>query len=186
MGTKRNPGPFDCYERAETDEPMFHLLGRDRHAPALVELWAAMREKEGEPVAVVENARDIAAQMRTWAQAKARPTLLMSAVANFISNTFQAGRPRGPARPAAPPRPRFRPKVDDPVVNVRGGPVGTVVKCFDEVDLTAIKDEKQREQAEKLLDHINVQFGRNTGPVTVPMANLRAPTPDELEMAGYA
>lgn len=36
MGTKNNPGAFDCYANAEPDEPMFVLLGRDKHAPAPV------------------------------------------------------------------------------------------------------------------------------------------------------
>jgi hypothetical protein len=40
MGTKRNPGKYDCYEKAEPDEPMFVLLGRDSVAPTLVEAWA--------------------------------------------------------------------------------------------------------------------------------------------------
>jgi len=41
MATKRNPGRFDCYEKAEPDEELFVLLARDRRAPYLVELWAA-------------------------------------------------------------------------------------------------------------------------------------------------
>lgn len=49
MGTKTNPGRFDCYAAAEPDEPMFILLGRDRHAAALVNLWAAMRMGEEGP-----------------------------------------------------------------------------------------------------------------------------------------
>ncbi len=44
MGTKSNPGQFDCYENAEPDEPMFILLGRDPHAPAAVRRWADDRE----------------------------------------------------------------------------------------------------------------------------------------------
>ena len=28
MGTKNNPGRFDCYGNAEPDEPIFVLLGR--------------------------------------------------------------------------------------------------------------------------------------------------------------
>lgn len=42
MGTKTNPGPFDCYAAAAPDEPMFILLGRDPDAAALVCMWAAM------------------------------------------------------------------------------------------------------------------------------------------------
>jgi hypothetical protein len=43
MGTKNNPGKFDCYEAAHPDEPMFVLLGRDPLAPHLVRLWALLR-----------------------------------------------------------------------------------------------------------------------------------------------
>ena len=48
MGTKNNPGEFDCYANAQPDEPMFVLLGRDKHAPALVWLWAVLRQLDGE------------------------------------------------------------------------------------------------------------------------------------------
>ena len=47
MGTKRDPGAFDCYAAAEPDEPMFVLLARDPHAAVLVNLWAAMRRLDG-------------------------------------------------------------------------------------------------------------------------------------------
>lgn len=43
MGTKINPGVFDCYANAEPDEPMFVLLARDELAAAMVSLWAALR-----------------------------------------------------------------------------------------------------------------------------------------------
>jgi hypothetical protein len=43
MGTKNNPGKFDCYHNAEADEPMFVLLARDRLAGHLVSLWSKMR-----------------------------------------------------------------------------------------------------------------------------------------------
>ena len=48
MGTKENPGQFDCYANAAPDEPMFVLLGRDKHAPTLVRLWALLRQYDGE------------------------------------------------------------------------------------------------------------------------------------------
>lgn len=44
MGTKNDPGRFDCYTAAEDDEPMFVLLARDPIASVLVELWAHIRE----------------------------------------------------------------------------------------------------------------------------------------------
>lgn len=41
MGTKENPGEFDCYANALPDEPMFVLLARDELAPSVVATWAA-------------------------------------------------------------------------------------------------------------------------------------------------
>ena len=48
MGTKNNPGDFDCYTNAEPDEPMFILLARDPLAPFLVALWVYFRS--GDPL----------------------------------------------------------------------------------------------------------------------------------------
>jgi len=67
MGTKNNPGAFDCYANAEPDEPMFVLLGRDKHAPTLVWLWATLRELDGEDLAKVQEARECCAKMMEWA-----------------------------------------------------------------------------------------------------------------------
>lgn len=58
MGTKNNPGKFDCYEKAAPDEPMFVLLGRDKHAACLVFLWGLLRELDGEDSGKVEEARE--------------------------------------------------------------------------------------------------------------------------------
>lgn len=43
MGTKNNPGAYDCYDKADPDEPMFILLARDPLAPGLVRKWAEAR-----------------------------------------------------------------------------------------------------------------------------------------------
>lgn len=56
MGTKNNPGKFDCYANAEPDEPMFVLLGRDKHAQLLVKLWADLRLMDGEDIEKVTEA----------------------------------------------------------------------------------------------------------------------------------
>lgn len=53
MGTKNNPGAFDCYENAEPDEPMFILLGRDPLAPFLVSIWSKLRMGDLEAAGVV-------------------------------------------------------------------------------------------------------------------------------------
>lgn len=66
MGTKNNPGQFDCYDAAEPDEPMFVLLARDPHAPYLVRLWADLREQQGGIPERIKEALDCAAAMEKW------------------------------------------------------------------------------------------------------------------------
>lgn len=76
MTTKNNPGPFDCYAKADPDEPMFVLLGRDPVAAEVVEEWLVKRmtfHKERTPAMVrAEAAQEVqayecAAAMRAWA-----------------------------------------------------------------------------------------------------------------------
>ena len=69
MGTKNNPGAFDCIKNAEPDEPYFALLARDKHAPALVRAWANARELEREDPAKVAEARACADSMEAWRKA---------------------------------------------------------------------------------------------------------------------
>jgi hypothetical protein len=76
MGTKDNPGDFDCYSNAETDETMFILLARDPDAPGLVEQWADAREKRGEDPVKVAEARECAASMRRWRALNRGPVVL--------------------------------------------------------------------------------------------------------------
>src|SRR3546814_5105243 len=71
MGTKNNPGQFDCYANAAPDEPMFVLLGRDPIAPGLVEAWADQRELRDAGAGIhqspkVAEARACAQTMRDW------------------------------------------------------------------------------------------------------------------------
>lgn len=78
MGTKTDPGEFDCYDRAEDDEPIFVLLARDEDAAALVHEWAKRRHArlierygytaawpEGEAQQIVE-AQSCAETMTRW------------------------------------------------------------------------------------------------------------------------
>ncbi len=73
MGTKNNPGQFDCYHNAAPDEPMFVLLARDPLAPILVEAWAALRDlmrpEHGQKVA---EALACAQDMRDWKRRRDR------------------------------------------------------------------------------------------------------------------
>lgn len=66
MGTKNNPGAYDCYENADPDEPMFVLLARDPLAPILVKLWANLREHAAGNPSKVAEARKCAVDMIHW------------------------------------------------------------------------------------------------------------------------
>ena len=67
MGTKNDPGEYDCYANAKDDEPMFVLLARDPIAPVLVHLWVMMRGLMGKmnPEKDIE-AQNCAAEMKRW------------------------------------------------------------------------------------------------------------------------
>lgn len=73
MGSKNEPGKYDCYANAESDEPMFILLARDVAAPETVEAWANARvcliqagDKPQSDIAIVKEARECADKMRAW------------------------------------------------------------------------------------------------------------------------
>lgn len=76
MGTKENPGPFDCYANALPDEPMFILLARDTAAPAAIRAWARVRRshidmrtrpESDEPM--IQQALKCAKEMEDWRKA---------------------------------------------------------------------------------------------------------------------
>ena len=73
MGTRTNPGKFDCYARAMPDEPLFTVLARDASAPGMVRQWAYEREREiatgDRPESdreMVAEARECAVAMEKW------------------------------------------------------------------------------------------------------------------------
>lgn len=73
MGSKNEPGSFDCYHNALPDEPMFILLARDPSAPDLVDAWATERQRQinkgfrpASDQAMVDEAITCAANMRHW------------------------------------------------------------------------------------------------------------------------
>jgi hypothetical protein len=76
MGSRNNPGKFDCYTKAEPDEPMFVLLGRDPLAAALVEFWVIARaERLGEDPEKIAEARACSEAMAAWARGKGKQPL---------------------------------------------------------------------------------------------------------------
>ena len=73
MGTKNNPGQFDCYANAEPDEPLFTLLARDPAAPDAILEWIrtrremiALGEKPGSDWPVIDEALVLVDEMRAW------------------------------------------------------------------------------------------------------------------------
>ena len=66
MGTKNNPGPFDCYAKADPDEPIFVLRAKDPLAPILVRLWVELRELSGEDNNKLNEAVDCSHEMDRW------------------------------------------------------------------------------------------------------------------------
>lgn len=48
MGTKTNPGKFNCYAKADPNEEMFILLGRDPCAAVTVLFWRWIRMQTGD------------------------------------------------------------------------------------------------------------------------------------------
>jgi hypothetical protein len=46
MGSKQEPGAYDCYANALPDEPMFVLLARDPDFYRLVMKWARRRTRD--------------------------------------------------------------------------------------------------------------------------------------------
>jgi hypothetical protein len=69
MGTKNQPGSFDCYANAAPDEPMFVLLARDPSAALLVELWCTMRRNRKAldfADSKETEAKECAESMRRW------------------------------------------------------------------------------------------------------------------------
>jgi len=85
MGTKNNPGSYDCYAHAAPDEPMFVLLARDIDAPRTVLNWAVSRlvrlvkkygDSEQIPMAErlqIQEARQCVDDMVAWHQKNRTP-----------------------------------------------------------------------------------------------------------------
>lgn len=67
MGTKANPGKFDCYEAAADDEPLFVLRAKDATAPDLIRDWALQRIRRRKKIdPKVMEALDCAHDMESW------------------------------------------------------------------------------------------------------------------------
>ena len=92
MSTKANPSPNDCYTKAEPDEPMFVLLGRDPAAPFTVLFWAKMRLLMFGTSDQVTEANQCAEQLRDWASKLGKNDKLALAWDAFRSACVEVGR----------------------------------------------------------------------------------------------
>ena len=72
MGTKANPGEFDCYAAAGDDEPIFVLRANDPLAPLLVREWSNRYYDEKKPATrkKADEARACARAMELWVWAR--------------------------------------------------------------------------------------------------------------------
>lgn len=79
MGSKVNPGAFNCHAAALPDEPIFTILGRDPAASATLNKWADERIAQGKTTTQedfnrVYEARLVAREMELWRAANLDPT----------------------------------------------------------------------------------------------------------------
>lgn len=168
MSSKNNPGLYDCYANADPDEEMFVLLARDRHASALVQLWAWMRDKEGEPAEVVEEARAAAEIMAQQARERGKIPLtldqLLSLAASLKPEAAQvAVATATPAEAFGEPL-----KEGDVVIAGRGIPA-KLTKIFGP------------DAPERVHGKANILLPRATVPTTVDFSVLRHALPNEVQ-----
>lgn len=173
MSTKTNPGEFNCYENADPDEEMFILLGRDRHAAALVRIWAELREKEGEAAAVVQEARECADRLEAYARNMGKPVLSLEALRSFFAVQVRGQRPQ---REETQQTGSAAFGEGEPVITTRGSSIGFVEKFIPAGDSPGEGTNPPR----RWPDSYNVRYGREQV-VTVHAVNLRRPTAQELE-----
>lgn len=169
MGTKSNPGLYDCYAHAAPEEDMFILLGRDRHASALVRLWALMREKEGEPAEVVAETRATADKMEAYCRERGKIPLPLDSLLSLAA----ALRPDdgGQFQDELPEEPLPDPlKEGEIVVAGRSLVPAKLVKIF------------KADDPETVRGKANIMLPRGTAPTTVDLAQLRRAFPEELKV----
>ena len=75
MGTRNNPGVWDCYAKAEPDEELFTLMARDPDFEEFVRWWAHWRSRQiaagvrpanEEEYAQIREAQEIATRGGIW------------------------------------------------------------------------------------------------------------------------
>lgn len=90
--TKNTPGINSCYERAEGDEPMFVLLGRDVCASFVTLFWCKMRLLIEGPSDQITEAQTHAEELRDWAMKLGKTEKLALAYDAFRAACIEVGR----------------------------------------------------------------------------------------------
>lgn len=70
MGTKNDPGNYNCHANAEPDEPIFTLRANDPLAPSLVQRWAHDYLANGGKREKADEALKCASDMIAWKRKK--------------------------------------------------------------------------------------------------------------------
>ena len=102
MATKNNPGPHSCYDKADPDEPLFTLLGRDPCAPFVVIFWCKMRALLGKDPAQIEEAGACAEAMRDWAMKLGKNDQIVAAIEAFRMACFEVAKAELEAKQVEP------------------------------------------------------------------------------------
>lgn len=130
MGTKNNPGKFDCYKAALPDEPMFVLLARDEEAPAHVRNWARARANmiavgtlPPEDILGVLEALELADTMERWRRRNTDKAPWRAPPASFKSGHLEEV-PKGPTTRATT---GLASGTGDPSAISVGGVIGSAV-----------------------------------------------------------
>ena len=80
MGTKANPGQFDCHAHADDNEPIFTLRANDPLAPELVREWCKRyvgvknNVLSQEQIEKLQEAFQVAGAMEAWRRGKMAAT----------------------------------------------------------------------------------------------------------------
>jgi hypothetical protein len=75
MGTKNRPGKYDCYAKAEPDEPIFVLLARDPLASEVVSFWAWKAVQAGVPEEKIDEALQCSREIIEWRKKHTSPPI---------------------------------------------------------------------------------------------------------------
>lgn len=92
MASRRLPGKFDCYAKADADEPIFVLLGRDPLAAPLIQLWIEARARLSNDLDADEEqlcaAEVTSRMMHAWAISLGKSVSTARAAINVIRDAW--------------------------------------------------------------------------------------------------